>query len=146
VHAQHDLDAMSVLLRDPEQILSEHELPRHRGITRVIGPTPANRERRDALAPAPASDFRVANRAAVFEEEEMLMVDFAGREDFSRNAKWRSRISSARGQSSTSRSSCVLVRSLSCRRKRALVTDSQPDQGSTGGIATVCYSVLQFGL
>jgi hypothetical protein len=49
---------------------------------RVIGPAPANIECPDALALAPASDFRVADRPSIFEEEEMLMVDFAGREVF----------------------------------------------------------------
>ncbi len=48
----------------------------------MVGPTPANRERLDALAPSPAGDFRVADRAAVFEEEEMLMPYFAGRDVF----------------------------------------------------------------
>ena len=78
IHAQHDLDAVSVLLRDPEQILSEHELPSHRGMARVVGPAPANAERGDALTPAPARDFRVADRPSVVEEEKMLMADFAG--------------------------------------------------------------------
>ena len=71
---------MSVLLRDPEQILSQHELPGHRGMPRVIGPAPSNIERLDALAPAPAGDFRVADRPSVFEKKQMLMVDFAGRD------------------------------------------------------------------
>jgi hypothetical protein len=49
---------------------------------RVIGPAPANIECFDTLAPAPAGDFRIADRAAVFEEEEVLMPDFAGRDVF----------------------------------------------------------------
>jgi hypothetical protein len=82
VHAQHHLDAMSVLLRDPEQILSQHQLPGDRGMPRVVGPAPSNIERPDALAPAPAGDFRIAYRPSVFEEEKMLMADFAGRDVF----------------------------------------------------------------
>jgi hypothetical protein len=73
---------MPVLLRDPEQILSEHELPGHGGMPRVIGPAPANMECFDTLAPAPAGDFRIADRAAVFEEEQVLMPNFAGRDVF----------------------------------------------------------------
>jgi CheY-like chemotaxis protein len=80
VHAQHHLDAMSVLLCDPQQILSQHELPGHRGMPRVGGPAPSNIECLDALAPAPAGDFRVADRPSVFKKEQMLMVDFAGRD------------------------------------------------------------------
>jgi hypothetical protein len=82
VHAQRDLDAVSVLLRDPEQILSEHELPRHLGMARVVGRAPANAERGDVLAPAPVGDFRVADRRSVVEEEKMLMTDFAGLDAF----------------------------------------------------------------
>jgi hypothetical protein len=82
VHAQHYLDAVSVLLRDPEHVFSEHELPGHRGMPRVIGSAPANTERLDALAPAPAGDLRVADRPAVFEEKEMLMRYFSGRDVF----------------------------------------------------------------
>jgi hypothetical protein len=61
VHAQHHLDAMSALFRDPEQILSQHELPGHRGMARVIGSAPSNIERLDALG--------VADRPSVFEKE-----------------------------------------------------------------------------
>ena len=74
VHAQHYLDAVSVLLRDPEQILSQYELPGHRGMPRVIGAAPTNIERLDALAPAPAGDFRVADRTAIFEKEQVPVV------------------------------------------------------------------------
>ena len=49
---------------------------------RVVGSTPANIERLDALAPTPAGDFRITDRAAVFEEEEVLMPDLAGRDVF----------------------------------------------------------------
>ena len=49
---------------------------------RVVGSTPSNIERFDALAPAPAGDFRVADRAAIFEKEQVLMADFAGRDVF----------------------------------------------------------------
>jgi hypothetical protein len=73
---------MPVLLRDPQQILSQHELPGYGGMPRVAGPTPANIKRGDALAPAPAGDFRVADRAAVLEEEEVLMPYFAGGDVF----------------------------------------------------------------
>jgi len=48
----------------------------------VVGPAPANIECLDALAPAPAGDFRVADWPAVFEKEKVLMVDFAGRDEF----------------------------------------------------------------
>ena len=41
VHAQHHLDAVPVLLRDPEQILSQHELPGHRGMPGVVGSAPS---------------------------------------------------------------------------------------------------------
>jgi hypothetical protein len=51
-------------------------------MARVVGPTPANTERLDAFAPAPAGDFRVADRPAVFEEKEMLMRYFSGRDVF----------------------------------------------------------------
>ncbi len=73
---------MSVLLRDPQQILSQHELPRHRGMPRVVGPTPSSIERLDTLAPAPARDFRIADRPPVFKKEQVLMEDFAGRDVF----------------------------------------------------------------
>ena len=82
VHAQHHLDAMAVLLRDPEQIFSQHELPCHRGMPGVVGPTPSNVECLDALAPAPAGDLRVADRPSVFEKERVLMANFAGRDVF----------------------------------------------------------------
>jgi hypothetical protein len=49
---------------------------------RVIGSAPSNIERLDALAPAPASDLRVADRPFVFEKEQVLMADFAGRDVF----------------------------------------------------------------
>jgi hypothetical protein len=39
----------------------------------VIGSAPANTERLDTFAPAPAGDLRVADRPAVFEEEEVLL-------------------------------------------------------------------------
>ena len=48
----------------------------------MVGPTPPNIERLDALAPSPAGDLRVADRPSVFEEEEMPMADFAGRNVF----------------------------------------------------------------
>jgi len=32
---------MPVLLRDPEQILSQHELPGHRGMPGVVGSAPS---------------------------------------------------------------------------------------------------------
>jgi hypothetical protein len=51
-------------------------------MARMVGSTPANIECFDTLAPAPAGDFRVADRAAVFEEEEVLMTYFAGRDVF----------------------------------------------------------------
>ncbi len=69
IHAQHYLDAVSVLLRDPKQIPTQHELPGHRGMARVVGATPLNIERLDGLAPAPAGDLRVADRPDVFEED-----------------------------------------------------------------------------
>src|SRR5450432_2751399 len=124
VHAQHRLDAMAVLLRDPQQILSQHELPGHRGMPRVVGPALPNIECLDALAPAPAGDCRVADRPSVFKKEQMLMVDLAGRDvllaqrqvtlkDFERaRAKLNVAIL------------LRLVRSLSRRRPRALVTDN----------------------
>src|ERR1700730_16577942 len=48
----------------------------------VVGPAPANIERLDALPPAPARNFRITDRPSVFEEKEMLMRYFAGREAF----------------------------------------------------------------
>jgi hypothetical protein len=33
-----------VLLRNPEQILAEHELPGHRGMPRMVGSAPSNVE------------------------------------------------------------------------------------------------------
>ena len=48
----------------------------------MIGPAPANTERLDALAPAPAGDLRVADRPSVFEEKEVLMRYFSGRDVF----------------------------------------------------------------
>jgi hypothetical protein len=54
---------------------------------RVVGSAPSNTERLDALAPAPAGDFRVADRAAIFEEEQVLMADFATATYSERNAK-----------------------------------------------------------
>jgi hypothetical protein len=52
VHAQHDFNAMSVLLRDPKKILAQHELPGHGGMPRMVRAAPSNIERLDALAPA----------------------------------------------------------------------------------------------
>ena len=78
VHAQHNFDAVSVLLGDPEQVLAQHELPGHRGMPCVVGAAPANSERRDALAPAPAGDFRVADWPAVFEKKKVRMRYFSG--------------------------------------------------------------------
>ena len=49
---------------------------------RVIGSAPSNIERLDALAPAPAGDLRVADRPSVFEEKEVLMRYFSGRDVF----------------------------------------------------------------
>jgi len=49
---------------------------------RVVGPAPANIERLDALAPAPARNFRITDRPSVFEEKEVLMPYFAGRDVF----------------------------------------------------------------
>src|ERR1700722_3958063 len=43
---------------------------------RVVGSAPSNIERLDALAPTPASDLGVADRAAVFEKEQAFMADF----------------------------------------------------------------------
>ena len=71
---------MPVLLRDPQQILSQHELPGHGGMPRMVGPAPSNIECLDTLAPTPAGDFRVVDRPSVFEKEEVLMADFAGRD------------------------------------------------------------------
>ena len=50
VYTEHHLDTMSVLLRDPQQILSQHELPGHRGMPRVVGTAPANIQGLGALA------------------------------------------------------------------------------------------------
>ena len=47
---------------------------------RVVGSAPLNIERLDALAPAPAGDFRIADRPSAFEKEQVLMTDFAGRD------------------------------------------------------------------
>ena len=47
---------MPVLLRDPQQILSQHELPGQRGMTRVVGSAPSNVERLDAAATLFLSD------------------------------------------------------------------------------------------
>jgi hypothetical protein len=49
---------------------------------RVVGPAPANTKRLDALAPAPAGDFRIADRPSILEEKEVLMRYFAGRDVF----------------------------------------------------------------
>ena len=49
----------------------------------MVGPAPANIERLDALAPAPARNFRITDRPSVFEEKEVLMRYFTGREVFS---------------------------------------------------------------
>ena len=46
----------------------------------VVGPALSNIERLDALAAAPACDLGVADRRSVFEEEQMVMADFAGRD------------------------------------------------------------------
>jgi hypothetical protein len=51
-------------------------------MSRVVGPTPANIERLDALAPSPAGDLRVADRPSILEKEQVLMADFAGRDVF----------------------------------------------------------------
>jgi hypothetical protein len=48
----------------------------------VVGSAPSNIERLDALAPAPAGDFRVTDRPSVFEKEQVLMAHFAGRDVF----------------------------------------------------------------
>jgi hypothetical protein len=71
---QHRLDAMSVLLRDPQQILPEHELPGHGGMPCVVGPAPSNVESLDALAPAPPGDLWVAMGRPSVWEEQVLMV------------------------------------------------------------------------
>jgi hypothetical protein len=44
----------------------------------MVGPTQSNVECLDALAPAPAGDFRIADGSSVFQKKQMLMVDFAG--------------------------------------------------------------------
>ena len=49
---------------------------------RVVGPAPSNIEPGNALAPAPARDFRITDRTSVFEEEEVLMGYFSGRNVF----------------------------------------------------------------
>lgn len=46
----------------------------------MVGPAPSNIECLDTLAPTPAGDFRVVDRPSVFEKEEVLMADFAGRD------------------------------------------------------------------
>ncbi len=48
----------------------------------MVGPAPANTKRLDVLARAPAGDLRIADRPSVFEEEKLLMVDFAGSDVF----------------------------------------------------------------
>jgi hypothetical protein len=48
----------------------------------MVGSALSNIERLNALAPTPARDFRVADRAAIFQEEQVLMADFAGRDVF----------------------------------------------------------------
>jgi hypothetical protein len=57
VHAQHHLHTMAVLLRDPQQILPQHELPRHGGMPRVLGPAPPNIECFGTLALVHAALF-----------------------------------------------------------------------------------------
>ena len=81
VHAQHHLDAVSVLLRDPKRILAQHELPGHGGMLCVVRAAPSNVQRLGALAPAPAGDS-LADRPSVFKIEQLLMVDFAVRDVF----------------------------------------------------------------
>jgi hypothetical protein len=44
----------------------------------MVGSAPANIERLDALAPAPAGDFWVADRPSVLEKKQVLMADRAG--------------------------------------------------------------------
>src|SRR5258708_39834033 len=51
-------------------------------MTRVVRPAPSKIERFDTVAPAPAGDFRGADRTAIFKEEQMRMVNFAGRDVF----------------------------------------------------------------
>jgi hypothetical protein len=41
--------------------IKQHRFQVTRGMPRVVGPAPANIERPDAFAPAPAGDFRVAD-------------------------------------------------------------------------------------
>jgi hypothetical protein len=53
----------------------------------MIVPAPSNIECLDALAPAPAGDLRIADWPSVFEKEEVLMADFAGRDVF--RAQWQ---------------------------------------------------------
>jgi len=48
----------------------------------MVGPAPLNIECLDTLTPAPAGDFRVADRTAIFEREQVPVVDFAGRDVF----------------------------------------------------------------
>ena len=48
----------------------------------MVGPAPSNIECLDTLAPAPAGDCRVANRTAIFKKEQLLMLNFAGRDVF----------------------------------------------------------------
>jgi len=45
----------------------------------MVGTAQGNIESFDTLAPAPARNFRIADRPSVFEEEEVLMPYFAGR-------------------------------------------------------------------
>jgi hypothetical protein len=98
----------------------------------MVGSAPANIERLDALAPSPAGDFWVADRTPVFEEEEVLMPVLPAETYSARSAKWRFRTSRARGQSSTSRSSSVLVRSLSRRLRYTFTTTEVRIAPSTG--------------
>ncbi len=51
-------------------------------MARVVGPAPANTKGLDALAPAPAGDFRITDRPSVFKEKKVLMPYFAGRDVF----------------------------------------------------------------
>lgn len=76
-----------MLLRHPERILAEHQVPAHRGMTRGVGATIPHFQRSQRLAPSNLRHLYISHGLAGVAHEDMIVMEFAGSREALAQAK-----------------------------------------------------------
>ena len=75
VCTEHGHQAVTVLRRDPEWVLAEHQIPADRGVTRAVRTPVSQTQPNRAFAPALRETGKCSDRGAVGAKEQLVMIN-----------------------------------------------------------------------